>query len=106
VNAPARPARAAGGNGTATVDLSAYDPPWWILNWGLGVDSTALLLRLFQLLESFERDGVTGAARDAVLADRLGLPGFTLKRLCVVVAMVGDEWPLTGELCTTGKQCD
>lgn len=72
--------------------------PYWILNWGLGVDSTAILVRLFQLLEVLDRKGVTGRERDEALAARLGLPGFRLDRLVVMVALLGSEWPLTGEL--------
>jgi hypothetical protein len=68
---------------------------WWILNWGLGADSTAFLLRLFELLEHCADRGLTGADRDAYLAERLALPGFRLERFVVFVAMVGSEWPLT-----------
>ncbi|MFC6883492.1 hypothetical protein [Actinomadura yumaensis] len=76
----------------------ATEPAWWILNWGLGVDSTAIILMVCLLLDACERRGITGADRDGFLAERLRLPGFRLDRLVVVVAMVGSEWPLTGEL--------
>lgn len=68
---------------------------WWILNWGLGADSTAFLLRLFELLEHCERQAITGPELDELLASRLALPGFRLERFAVYVAMVGSEWPLT-----------
>ncbi len=48
-----------------------------VLSYGLGVDSTALLLRW--LIEPSSRD-------------------FDLSRLLVVTSMTGDEWPRTGEL--------
>jgi hypothetical protein len=48
-----------------------------VLSYGLGVDSTALLLRWIE----------EPASRD-----------FDLSRLLVVTAMTGDEWPRTGEL--------
>ncbi|WP_104435598.1 hypothetical protein [Kineococcus xinjiangensis] len=49
-----------------------------ILSWGLGVDSTAILLRWIQ----------EPASRD-----------FALEDLVVVVAMTGDEWASTGRDC-------
>lgn len=48
-----------------------------VLSYGLGVDSTALLLRWLE--EPYKRD-------------------FPLSELLVVTAMTGDEWPRTGEL--------
>lgn len=90
------------------IDLSLFDiapaapaaaPSWTILNWGLGVDSTAILLRLFALLENLEARGVTGPARDAEIAAAGFGDGFTLDRFAVVVAMTGSEWPTTGQHC-------
>lgn len=48
-----------------------------ILSWGLGLDSTAILLRW--ILDPTSRD-------------------FDLGDLVVLVAQTGDEWPITGEL--------
>lgn len=50
-------------------------PPRAVISWGLGVDSTALLLRM--------------------IADP-GLRSCRLDQIAVVVAMVGDEWTTTG----------
>ncbi|MFI7641898.1 hypothetical protein [Nonomuraea sp. NPDC049400] len=51
--------------------------PIAVLSWGLGVDSTAILLRW--ILDPTSRE-------------------FDLDDLVVLVAQTGDEWPITGEL--------
>ena len=73
-------------------------PRWCVLNWGLGVDSTAILLRIFQYLAHWERQGLTPAERDVALGLLLDLPGVTLERSVVIVAMTGSESPITGQL--------
>ncbi|WP_069167953.1 hypothetical protein [Nocardia altamirensis] len=55
--------------------LADEPPPKIILNWGLGADSSAALLYLIEHPE----------VRD-----------WALEELCVVTAMVGDEWTQTG----------
>ncbi|MFI0406523.1 hypothetical protein [Actinomadura sp. 3N508] len=71
---------------------------WWVISYGLGVDSTAILLRLCQML-----DEVGGDRRSITAPDGAGelptLPaGLTLDRLVVVTAMTGSEWPVHREL--------
>ncbi|WP_280424791.1 hypothetical protein, partial [Nocardia carnea] len=73
--APMAPRPAPSVSSELLAQLDSTEPPRAVISWGLGVDSTALLLRM--------------------IADPT-LLGCRLDEIAVVVAMVGDEWTQTG----------
>lgn len=79
---------------TVSPETARWDG-WWVISFGLGVDSTAILLRLCELLDELaagNRRSLTEPSGDGVLPV---LPeGLTVERLVVVTAMTGSEWPI------------
>lgn len=75
---------------------------WWVISYGLGVDSTAILLRLCQMLDEAAGSGKQGIAGPGGVGELPVLPaGIKLDRLVVVTAMTGSEWPMHRELVET-----
>ncbi|MGI5201580.1 hypothetical protein ACQEU6_08370 [Spirillospora sp. CA-108201] len=69
---------------------------WWVINYGLGVDSTAILLRLCEVLDELAagtRQSLTGPACDGEASPVLP-EGLAVERLVIVTAMTGSEWPI------------